>query len=74
MDAFHAAFIRGKIAPAPQEYVELILVPAVLHIDPMVFVAYPPALRARITTLLWSYVAMGNGMNPMVMRHDDATT
>lgn len=72
MEAFHAAYVRGQIVPAPQEYVELILAPAILHIDPLSFAGYPPALRMRMTTLLWAYIGMGNGMNPMMVQH--ATT
>lgn len=74
VDAFHAAFVRGQIVPAPPEYVELILAPAILHIDPMRFMEYPPAMRMRITNLLWAYIGMGNGMNLQVVRHDDGTT
>ena len=65
MDAFHAAYARGKLVRPPEPYVELILVPAVLHIEPLAFRMYPPALRERVKGLLLRYLAAGQGMTPM---------
>ena len=50
---------RGRIYSAPDEYAELILVPAMLHIDPMVFADYPPALKLKMRGLLTHYIAAG---------------
>jgi hypothetical protein len=50
---------RGRIVTPPDEYMDLILVPAMLHIDPLVFLDYPPAMRYQIRTLLMHYIAAG---------------
>jgi hypothetical protein len=53
----------------PEEYADLILVPAVLHIDPLVFARYPPALRAKVRGWMMYWLAGGQGMNPEVIDH-----
>jgi hypothetical protein len=37
----------------------MILVPAMLHIDPLAFMDYPPAMRYQIRVLLMHYIAAG---------------
>jgi len=47
----------------PDEYADLILVPAMLHIDPIAFMDYPPALRLKLRVLLMHYIAAGGGLH-----------
>ena len=55
---------------APEEYTDLILVPAILHIGPLAFLDYPPALQQTMRLWLRYYIAGGQGLNPMVVKHD----
>ncbi len=65
VDAFHAAYRRGQVVrPRDDEYMDLILIPAILHIDPMVFHAYPLPIQERMRRLLIKYIAAGWGGNP----------
>ena len=50
---------RGRVYDAPDEYAELVLIPAMLHIDPLSFMEYPPALKLKMRHLLTHYVASG---------------
>lgn len=43
---------------------DLILIPAILHIDPMAFHAYPPPIQERFRRMLIKYIAAGWGGNP----------
>lgn len=43
---------------------DLILIPAILHIDPMAFHTYPPPIQERTRRLLIKYIAAGWGGNP----------
>jgi hypothetical protein len=70
-EAFHAAYGRGRLVKPPDEYADLILIPAILHIDPLRFAEYPPMLRAKIRGLLTIYLAGGQGLNPDVIRVKD---
>ena len=54
---------RGRVVTVPDEYADLVLVPAMLHIDPMAFMNYPPALKAKIRHLMLHYVAAGGIAN-----------
>ena len=45
----------------------MILIPAILHIDPLVFAEYPPLLQVRMRLLLLTYIAGGQGLNPSVI-------
>ena len=47
----------------PDEYADLILIPAMLHIDPLTFMDYPPAMQYKLRTLLTFYVASGGMSN-----------
>jgi len=37
----------------------LILVPALLHIDPLVFAAYPPMMQTKVRLLLMRFLGAG---------------
>lgn len=50
---------RGRVVTAPEEYANLVLVPALLHIDPMVFMSYPPGLQIKMRNLMMHYIAAG---------------
>jgi hypothetical protein len=54
----------------PTEYLDLILIPAMLHIDPLTFDGYPPALQGRMRRLLITYIANGWGGKPEMIKHD----
>jgi hypothetical protein len=43
----------------PDEYADLVLIPAVLHIDPLAFMEYPPAMQYKIRHLLGYWLASG---------------
>lgn len=60
---FNEALARGRIVTPPDEYVELILVPALLHIDPLTFMDYPPAVQFKVRQLLMHYIAAGGLAN-----------
>jgi hypothetical protein len=59
VDAFHSAYKRGRLVAPPQEYADLILVPALLHIDPLVFAQYPPLLKMKMRVLLLRFLGAG---------------
>jgi hypothetical protein len=44
---------------APDEYLDLVLIPAMLHIDPLAFMEYPPALAYKLRVLVMHYIAAG---------------
>ncbi len=56
--------------PPPAEYTDLILVPAILHIDPLTFDGYPVAVKGRIRHLLTIYIREGWGGNPKTIRSE----
>lgn len=60
---FNEALARGRIVTPPEEYADLVLVPAILHIDPLMFLDYPPAMQIKIRTLLMYYIASGGVLN-----------
>ena len=66
--AFHSAYTDGRLVPPPDEYVDLILIPMYLHIDPLRFAEYPEMLRARMRSLLMQAVQGGWAGNPGVVR------
>ncbi len=70
IDGFHAAYARGHIVPIPQEYAEMIIIPAVLHTPWQVYRTYPPAVQAAILAWLPHYLAAGQGLNPDVIHAD----
>jgi hypothetical protein len=59
VDAFHAAYARGKLTSAPREYLELVLVPSILHTTWETFSRYPPMIQHLTITLLMSYIGAG---------------
>lgn len=50
---------RGRIVSPPDEYLDLVIIPAMLHIDPLAFMAYPPALQYKLRHLVMYHVAAG---------------
>lgn len=54
---------HGRLVTVPDEYAELVLVPALLHIDPLAFATYPPALREKMKRLMMHYIAYGGYSN-----------
>ena len=42
---------------------DLILIPAILHIDPLHFAEYPPLLQERMRDLLALHIQAGHGLN-----------
>lgn len=64
MEGFHAGLSRGRLTQPPDEYLDLIVIPAVLHVDPLRLVAeYPPALREALRTWVMYWLAGGQGLN-----------
>jgi hypothetical protein len=47
------------MVPIPDDYAVYALIPAVLHIDPLTFLEYPPAMQYKIRVLLNYYIASG---------------
>ena len=70
MEGFHRAYQNGRMVTPPAEYMDLILIPAILHIDPLTFAGYPPALQGRMRGLLGVYIAQGWGGKPEIIKHD----
>lgn len=64
MDAFHAAYRRQQLVEPPDEYIDLVLIPRYLHIDPVTFHAYPPLLQERIRHLFMLNLRYGWSGNP----------
>jgi hypothetical protein len=42
VDGFFAALRQSRLVRPPDEYIDLIIIPAVLHIDPLRLLDYPP--------------------------------
>ena len=59
VEGFHAAYRGGRTVAPPDEYMDLILIPQALHIDPLTFAGYPPQLQGRIRHLLLINIAQG---------------
>lgn len=59
VEAFHAAYARGRVVVPPAEYLDMIVIPAVLHIDPERLLHYPPALRAFLRARVMDWIAGG---------------
>lgn len=69
VDGFHAELARGRVGRPPDTYIDLVIIPAVLHIDPLRFADdYPPLLRELMRTLAMRWVGGGQGINTDVMR------
>jgi hypothetical protein len=63
VDAFQAAYRRGQVTTPPDAYMDLILIPSILHIDPVVFMGYPPAIKAQTRNLLMAHIHAGHALN-----------
>jgi hypothetical protein len=55
----------------PDTYLELIVIPAVLHTPWATYNDYPPALQVATKTLLMSWLAGGQGLNTDVIHGDN---
>lgn len=53
------------MVPPPVEYIDMILIPAILHIDPLTFAAYPPGVQGRVRQLLMDFIGGGWGPGPL---------
>jgi hypothetical protein len=67
VDAFMSAYARGRLETPPDELLELIIIPAVLHTPWTLFRNYPPALQAATKRLVMVWLGGGQGMNPDVI-------
>lgn len=56
----------------PRMYTDLILIPAILHIEPLTFAGYPPALQMQMRGLLRYYIAGGWAGNTEIVRSNHA--
>ena len=64
MEGFHAGLMKGRLTRPPDAYLDLVVIPAVLHVDPLRLVAeYPPALRAALRAWVMHWLAGGQGLN-----------
>lgn len=68
MVAFHLAYRDGRVVTPPDEYMDLVLVPMYLHIDPLHFAEYPEMVRRRIRRLLMETIAGGWAGNPAMVK------
>lgn len=59
MIGFHEALARGRFVTPPEEYLDLVMIPAMLHIDPLRLMEYPPALLYKLRGLALHYAAAG---------------
>lgn len=59
VEAFHAAYARREVTMPPKEYIDLILVPAVLHTPTVDFWAMPEMVQEKTRRLLFYYIAAG---------------
>ena len=49
---------------------DFILVPSILHIDPMAFQDYPPALQLRVRSMLMNHIGAGHALNTNVVERN----
>lgn len=56
---------------SPSEYMDLILVPSILHIDPLAFHEYPPALKGRIRNMVMYHIAGGHALNTQIIAREN---
>ena len=70
VDGFHAALRQGRLVRPPDEYLDVIVIPAVLHIDPLALQNYPPALHAAVRAWVMAWIGSGQGLNLDVVQSD----
>lgn len=49
---------------------DMILVPSILHIDPLAFDSYPVGLKGRIRRMLMMHIAHGQALNTGVIKRN----
>lgn len=72
VDAFHAGYIKGHVTRPPNEYVDLILVPAILHTPTAQFWELPFIVQEKMRGLLMRYIAGGWAGNTRLVKKDHA--
>jgi hypothetical protein len=70
VDGFFAALRQSRLVRPPDEYIDLIVIPAVLHIDPLRLLDYPPVLRETLRAWVMTWLAGGQGLNLDVVQRD----
>jgi hypothetical protein len=70
VDGFFAALRQGRLVRPPDEYLDLIVLPAVLHIDPLRLLDYPPVLREVLRTWVLTWLGGGQGLNLDMVQRD----
>lgn len=72
IEAFHAGYRKGRVNRPPDEYMDTILVPAILHTTTEQFHARSYAIQERTRRMLMYYIAGGWAGNPGIVKSDHA--
>lgn len=72
VDAFHAGYLRGELTRPPDEYTDMILIPAILHTQSTDFWQLPPLVQEKTRRLLQRYIAAGWAGNTRTVRRSHA--
>lgn len=59
MAAFHAGYLHGQVTRPPDEYIDLVLIPAILHTPTAHFWTLPWPVQEKTRRLLLQYIAGG---------------
>jgi len=59
VEAFHTAYLDGRVTFPPDTYIDLILIPHVLPGHTALWDTYPAGKRAVIRRLLFEFIAGG---------------
>lgn len=70
VDAFYAAYAHGHVTTPPTEFVDLILVPSILHTPTALFREQPWPLQERTRRWLMRHIAAGWAGNTGLVRQD----
>jgi hypothetical protein len=70
VDGFFAALRQGRLVRPPDDYLDIIVIPAVLHIDPLRLLDYPPVLRETLRTWVMTWLGGGQGLNLDMVQRD----
>ncbi|MCX7851801.1 MAG: hypothetical protein N2383_03355 [Caldilineales bacterium] len=62
-----SAYAHGRLAPPPDLFLEIIVIPAILHTPWALFRTYPPAVQLATKHWLLTWLAAGQGMNTDVI-------
>ena len=72
VDAFHAGYVRGQVTRPPDEYTDMILIPAILHMRTVEFWALSPIVQEKTRRLLQRYIAAGWAGNTRTVKRSHA--